>query len=61
MNERLKEDGIEEMDIFQKIELKLRELRNTNRNGITDSIEECLENIGNETYRKMLIELTKSH
>ena len=49
------------MDISQKIELKLRELRNTNRNVITDSIKGCLENIGNENYRKILIELTKSH
>ena len=61
LNEVIKEDGNEGMDITQNIELKLRELRNTNRNGITDSIKECLENKGNETYRKIFKELTKSH
>ena len=58
--DHLEKDEISISDIIQLIEINTKELTKIESNGISDSIKICLENMGNETYRKMLVELTKS-
>ncbi|RNA22389.1 hypothetical protein BpHYR1_040708, partial [Brachionus plicatilis] len=52
--ECLEEDKIEVHKIIQLIELKRKDLMKKETNGISDSIEECLRKMGNETYKRML-------
>ena len=61
MAEYAEESGLNIHEINQSIDIKLKELRKSVPNGISDSIKLCLENIGQETYRKLLVELTRSY
>ncbi|RNA00810.1 hypothetical protein BpHYR1_005557 [Brachionus plicatilis] len=42
-------------DLIHQIETRTKELKNIKQNRISDSIKICIEKIGNDAYRKMLI------
>ncbi|RNA21535.1 hypothetical protein BpHYR1_030637 [Brachionus plicatilis] len=50
----LEKEEISLGDLIQQIETRTKELKNIKQNGISDSIKICIENIGNDVYRKML-------
>ncbi|RNA18728.1 RNA-directed DNA polymerase from mobile element jockey-like [Brachionus plicatilis] len=52
--ECLEEYKIEVHKIIQLVELKRKDLMKKETNCISDSIEECLRKMGNETYQRML-------